>query len=73
MKDKVKPQQRSYLLEKCEILAMEGYRTLVIAQKVMTLTEYQEWSAKYKKAVNDYDRGDFLAEQVKKELEENLE
>ena len=52
---------------------MEGYRTLVIGQKVMTLAEYEQWSAKYKKAMNDYDRGDFLAEQVKRELEDNLE
>lgn len=65
MKDKVKPQQRSYLLEKCESLAMEGYRTLVIGQKVMSHSEYEEWSVKYKKALNDYERGDFLAEQVK--------
>lgn len=73
MKDKVKPQQRSYLLEKCESLAMEGLRTLVIGQKVMTLKEYEQWSIKYKKAQNNYERGDYLSEKVKNELEENLE
>jgi len=73
MKDRVKPQQRSFLLEKCENLAMEGLRTLVIAQKVLTPEEYETWSAKYKKAQNDYERGDELAAQVKAELEENLE
>jgi phospholipid-translocating ATPase len=73
MKDRVKPQQRSYLLEKCEGLAMEGLRTLVIGQKVMTHEEYDVWSNKYKKALNDYERGDFLAEQVRNELEANLE
>ena len=73
MKDKVKPQQRSYLLEKWESLAMEGFRTLVIGQKVMTPSEYEEWSIKYKKALNDYERGDYLSEQVKNELEANLE
>ena len=73
MKDIVKPQQRSYLLEKCEILAMEGLRTLVVGQKVMTPDEYETWSNKYKKALNDYERGEYLAEQVKAELEANLE
>ena len=73
MKDRVKPQQRSYLLEKCEILAMEGLRTLVIAQKVMTPDEYQNWRDSYKRALNDYERGDILAEQVRNELETNLE
>ena len=73
MKDRVKPQQRSYLLEKCEILAMEGLRTLVIAQKVMTPDEYQNWRDNYKRALNDYERGEILAEQVRNELETNLE
>lgn len=73
MKDKVKPQQRSYLLEKCETLAMEGLRTLVVGQKVMTTEEYEAWSIKYKKAMNDYENGDYLSEQVKNELEANLE
>lgn len=36
MEHKVKPQQRSPLLEFCESLAMEGLRTLVIAQKVLS-------------------------------------
>ena len=73
MKDKVKPQQRSYLLEKCETLAMEGLRTLVIGQKVLTAEEYEIWSNKYRKALMDYERGDYLADQVKNELEANLE
>lgn len=73
MKDRVKPQQRSDLLEKCEILAMEGLRTLVIAQKVMTLDEYETWNNNYKKALNDYERGEQLAEKVRNELESNLE
>jgi phospholipid-translocating ATPase len=73
MKDKVKPQQRSYLLEKCETLAMEGLRTLVVGQKVLTAEEYEIWNNKYRKAQMDYERGDYLAEQVKNELEANLE
>lgn len=35
MEHKVRPQQRAPLLEFCESLAMEGLRTLVIAQKVL--------------------------------------
>lgn len=73
MVDMVKPQQRSYLLEKCENLAMEGLRTLVTAQKVMTLEEYNKWSDKYKKALNDFEHGDELAAEVRLELECNLE
>lgn len=38
MEVKVKPSQKSPLLEFCESLAMEGLRTLVIAQKVLTQT-----------------------------------
>ncbi|CAI2369958.1 unnamed protein product [Moneuplotes crassus] len=73
MKDKVKPQQRSDLLEKCEILAMEGLRTLVIGQKVLSIDEYETWTNRYRKALNDYDRGDYLAAKVRDELETNLD
>lgn len=36
MKPKVKPSQRASLIEQCETLAMEGLRTLVISQKMLT-------------------------------------
>jgi phospholipid-translocating ATPase len=52
---------------------MEGLRTLVVGQKVMTIDEYENWSVKYKKALNDYERGDYLSAKVKEELESNLE
>ena len=52
---------------------MEGLRTQVIAQKVMTVEEYDRWAERYKKAVNDYDRGEELGAQVRAELESNLE
>lgn len=32
----IRPQARSSLLEFCEVLAMDGLRTLVFAQKVLT-------------------------------------
>lgn len=50
MEHKVKPSQRSPLLEFCESLAMEGLRTLVIAQKVLTQTEVETFLIKYKEA-----------------------
>lgn len=36
MEKKVKPSQRATLVESCENLAMEGLRTLVISQKLLT-------------------------------------
>lgn len=64
LKEKIQPQQRdNFMLEKCETLSLEGLRTLVIAQKVLTTEEYESWHDEYKRAKNDYDRGDFLAEQ----------
>lgn len=61
------------MLEKCETLSMEGLRTLVIAQKVLTQEEYDTWHQRYKEAKNDYERGDFLAEKVQAELECEME
>ena len=50
------------MLEKCETLSLEGLRTLVIAQKVLTQEEYNAWAEEYMIAKNDYERGDILAE-----------
>jgi phospholipid-translocating ATPase len=36
MEKKVRPNQRACLVESCENLAMEGLRTLVISQKLLT-------------------------------------
>ena len=43
MKDKVNPSQRATVNEKCDLLAMEGLRTLVICQKVLEENEYLDW------------------------------
>lgn len=61
------------MLEKCETLSLEGLRTLVIAQKILTQDEYNKWSEEYRRAKNDYERGDFLAEQVQAKLETDME
>ncbi len=50
------------MLEKCETLSLEGLWTLVIAQKVLTQAEYDAWHESYKRAKNDYEKGDILAE-----------
>jgi len=60
MRDIVKPTQRVYILEKSENLAIEGLRTLVMCQKVMTIQDYNTWSKEYKKAIVDYKYKDFL-------------
>ena len=61
------------MLEKCETLSIEGLRTLVIAQKVLTQDVYDNWLEAYTQAKNDYDRGDELALQVQSQLEIDME
>lgn len=61
------------MLEKCETLSLEGLWTLVIAQKVLSQDEYNAWHESYKRAKMDYERGDILAEQVRCELEIDME
>ena len=61
------------MLEKCETLSLEGLRTLVIAQKILTQDEYDQWNEEYKQAKNDYERGEQLAEQVQSSLETEME
>ena len=73
MNDIVRAQQRSFLQEKCEDLAREGLRTLVIGQKVLTKEEYEEWNQRYNSAQRDFDHGDRLSAEVRADLESNLE
>jgi phospholipid-translocating ATPase len=47
MRDKIRISQRVTVDEQCENLALEGLRTLVITQKVITQEEYDEWKIKY--------------------------
>lgn len=47
MEGLMKSTQRALLLEFCEQLAMEGLRTLVFAQKVLTEQELQEFMVQY--------------------------
>ena len=47
MKATVRPGQRATIDESCENLAIEGLRTLVIAQKGLTEKYFNEWFKKY--------------------------
>ena len=37
-------------MDECEMLSREGLRTLVIAQKYLSVQEYNEWRDSYDKA-----------------------
>ena len=50
MEHKIKPQARAALLEFCESLAMDGLRTLVFAQKVLTNEQTESFLDKLKEA-----------------------
>jgi len=47
MKGKVPEFQRGFLLDECEQLASEGLRTLVITQKYLMRSEYEEWNERF--------------------------
>lgn len=53
MKNKVKPSQRITVSEKCDLLAMEGLRTLVITQRVIDEEEFNSWVLNHKEASAD--------------------
>lgn len=52
MEGLMKQNQRAMLLEFCEQLALEGLRTLVFAQKLLTQEEYQTFMNAYEQASN---------------------
>lgn len=52
MEGMMKAGQKALLLEFCEQLAMEGLRTLVFAQKVLSDAEHQAFMEKYTQALN---------------------
>jgi len=47
MKPTVRPSQRATVDEACENLAMDGLRTLVISQKLLSQQYYEDWNKKY--------------------------
>jgi len=55
-----------------EKFATEGLRTLVLAQKDMSLSEYQEWDNRYNEAMQDRENFKSLCVPLFEEIESNL-
>ncbi len=73
MEKKVKPNQRAALVESCENLAMEGLRTLVISQKLLTEKEYEEFDQRYKRARSSLTKREELTMEAIESIEGEME
>lgn len=71
--EKTRASQRSIVQESCENLGMEGLRTLVICQKIITKEEYENWSAQYNEAQASLQNRDANIQQVIEQLEKDME
>ena len=60
-------------MDECENLAREGLRTLVIAQKLLSAQEYQDFDQKYQNAKNSLVDRENKEKNVILELEKDLE
>jgi len=72
MKDRVPQRQRGYLLDMCETLAMEGLRTLVIAEKHLTQEEFHKWKLQYDEATQALVNRQERIQKVIESLEVNM-
>lgn len=73
MEEKVKPNYRTALRESCEALAMDGLRTLVISQKLLTVKEYEEFNKKLQAARAELYNRDAQVQAVIESMEEGME
>ena len=73
MLSKVRPSQRATVDEACENLAIEGLRTLVISQKMLTQEYYEKWNRKYNQAKASLANRDELVAEAISELENEME
>ncbi|TNV85311.1 hypothetical protein FGO68_gene5532 [Halteria grandinella] len=73
MKNKVKPSQRVTIDESCENLANEGLRTLVISQKLIEESYFQDWQRRYAEAKADMGNREASINAVVNELEQEME
>ena len=73
MEKKVRPNQRACLVESCENLAMEGLRTLVISQKMITEKEFEEFDQRYKRARASLSDRENLVNLALESLEEEMD
>jgi phospholipid-translocating ATPase len=61
------------MVEDCESLAMEGLRTLVIAQRLMPLEEYEDFSQRLEYARSFMENREEKCAEVLKSIEKNME
>ena len=73
IEEKVLANQRTVVREHCENLSMEGLRTLVICQKVISEEQFEEWKKEYNEAQASLQNRDALVQEVIEQLEENME
>lgn len=73
VEQKVTPTHRSIVKEHCENLSMEGLRTLVICQKVITKEEFEEWHKEYNEAQASLQNRDANVREVIEQLEVDME
>ncbi len=73
MLSKVRPSQRATVDEACENLAIEGLRTLVISQKLLTQEQYDKWNRIYTTAKASLGNREELVAEAISELENEME
>lgn len=73
MEKKVRPQQRASLVESCENLAMDGLRTLVISQKLLSEKQYEDFDRRYKMARSSLNDREKLVNEAIESIEEDMD
>lgn len=73
MLNKVRPNQRATVDEACENLAIEGLRTLVITQKMLSQDSFDQWNKKYMAAKASLGNREQLVKDAICELEHEME
>lgn len=73
MQNKVRPNQRASLRESCETLAMDGLRTLVISQKLLTESQYEAFDQRFKRARASLNDRETLINQAIESIEEDMD
>jgi phospholipid-translocating ATPase len=73
IEERVVASQRTIVKEHCENLSMEGLRTLVICQKVLTEEEFEEWKKEYNEAQASLQNRDANVQEVIEQLEYDME
>eukprot|EP00347_Sterkiella_histriomuscorum_P018769 403344250 len=70
---RLKPYYRTSVDEKCEYLAMDGLRTLVVTQKILDEQEFKKWLIRYKQAQADLNDRQEKTLKVIEELENDMD